>query len=97
MTRKVVGEVKRERQVWKPEVFFTSVFYFSIHRGNSLGGREITTSLQLNERICVKLTSHSMFPYHNKQKRKESDKSFNNEIAKSTFPTTTISSMSVQQ
>lgn len=38
-----------------------------------------------------------MFPYHNKQKRKESDKSFNNEIAKSTFPTTTISSMSVQQ
>lgn len=39
MTRKVVGEVKREPQVWKPEVFFTSVFYFSIHTGNSLGGR----------------------------------------------------------
>jgi len=33
MTRKVVGEVKCERQVWKSEVFFTSVLYFfHLHR-----------------------------------------------------------------
>lgn len=54
MTRKVVGEVKHERQVWKPEVFFTSVFYFSIHTGNSLGGRggeQEELPLQLNKRI----------------------------------------------
>lgn len=64
MTRKVVGEVKHERQVWKSEVFFTSVFYFSIHTGNSLEGEERATSLQLNKRI--KQRSHSMFLYPNK-------------------------------
>lgn len=72
VTRRAVGEVKCELQVWKPEVSFTSVLYFfHTHRKLPWGGGERPTSLQLNPRTYVKQSSRkaSVFPYLNKKER----------------------------
>lgn len=89
MTRRVVGKVKCERQVWKPEVFFTSVF-FPYTQETPLGGRKTNFPTAKYENMCK--TEKPFNVFLTLTKNKESDKDFHTEIAKSDFPNSKISS-----